>query len=342
MKAVYIEAAGSLDSLIFGDRPDPEAGPGEVVLRVRASALNYSDLMTLSGQGTTKYPRILGLDMAGEIAQVSPTVEGLKAGDRVLIDNRVKCGTCQQCVLGTDEYCANQYRLGDAVDGGHAQYCVLPAVNAHRIPDWMSFDEAAAFPVAAHAAWHCLVVRAQLQPWEDILIHAAGSGVGSFGLGIAKHIGARVIVTAGSDWKLDRARELGADQGINYNTTPQFSQAVREFTGGTGVDVVFDMVGSAVWEESLKSLKPGGRLVITGTPSGARHDLDLSLLGRTPLTLMGSGGRSRRSFADMMKVVVSGGLRGVVGKAVPLEEAKDAYQTMQDRNFFGKLVLQTP
>ena len=344
MKAVYInQAGGGLNSLVYGDRPEPEAGPGEVVLRVRASALNHADLNVLEGRTSTRgAPRVMGMDMAGEVVQVSPTVSWLKEGDRVLVDNRIKCGTCEPCLQGSDEYCVGQMRLGVNVDGGHAQYCVVPAVNAHQIPGWMGFDEAASLPIAAHTAWHCLVVRGQLQPWEDVLIHAVGSGVGSTGLEIAKHIGARVIATAGSDWKLEKAKELGADEVINYNTTPEFSERVREFTGGKGVDIIFDVVGAAVWDESLLSLKPGGRLVITGTTSGSRYDMDLRALQGTPLTLMGSGGRSRRSFADMMRVISNGGLRGVVGKTFPLEDAADAHKAMKDRNFFGKLVLQIP
>ena len=343
MKAIYLERPGNMEGVVYGDRPDPEAGPGEVVLRVRASALNHADLNLIAGQTPTEgLPRVFGLDMAGEVAQVSPTVDWLSEGDRVLVDNRVKCNACDACLSGIDEYCVNQIRLGASIDGGHAQYCKFPAGNAHRIPDWMNFDEAASLPVATHTSWHCLVVRAELQPWDDILIHAAGSGVGSAGLMIANHIGARSIVTAGSDWKLEKAKELGAAEGINYNTTPNFSQRVKELTGGKGVDIVFDSVGAEVWDESLASLKPGGRLVITGTHAGTSYGLNLRLLSGTPLTLLGSGGRSRRSFGEMMRVVNRGGIRGVVGATFPLENAADAYRTMEERNFFGKLVLQTP
>ena len=343
MKALYINQTGGLDSLVYGDRPEPEAGPGEVLLRVRASALNYADLGIISGRSSnSSTPRILGLDMAGEIAQASTAAPEPREGDRVLVDNRVKCGACEPCITGVDEYCVNQVRLGADLDGGHAQYCVVPAVNAHKVPQWMSFEEAASLPVVAHTAWHCLVVRGQLKPWEDILIHAVGSGVGSSGLMIAKHMGARVIATAGADWKLERAKELGADHVINYNETPKFSQVVNEFTDGKGVDIVFDVVGAAVWDQSLQCLKPGGRLVITGTPSGSEYHMDLSLLQTRPLTVMGSGGRSRRSFSEMMRVVRKGGLPGVVGKTFPLEDAVEAHKTIQGRNFFGKLVLLTP
>ena len=343
MKAIYIAEPGGPEKLIFGDRPDPHAGPGEVVVRVRASALNHADLGIRSGRSAAgTLPRILGLDMAGEIASVGASVSSWKAGDRVTVENRVKCGTCQPCVLGRDEYCERQKRLGGELDGGHAQYCVVPAANLQRIPDWMEWDEAATLPLAGHTAWHCLVERVQLQPWEDVLIQAVGSGVGSFGLSIAKGIGARVIATAGSDWKLEKARALGADHVINYTTTPKFSGQVKELTGGRGVDVVFDCLGASVWDESLASLKPGGRLVITGTTAGSQIPFNLSVLQGRPLTLMGSGARSRRSFAAMLHMVHYGRLRGVVDRTFDLADVAKAHGVMTGRDFFGKLVVRVP
>ena len=343
MKAIYIAEPGGPEKLVFGDRPDPKAGPGEVVVRVGGTALNHADLSIRAGRSSTGgLPRILGLDMAGEVAGLGPGVTGWKEGDRVVVENRVKCGTCTPCVLGRDEFCERQKRLGGELDGGHAQYCKVPAVNLQRIPDGMTFEEGAALPLAGHTARHCLVERVQLQPWEDVLIQAVGSGVGSFGLAIAKGIGARVIATAGSDWKLEKAKALGADDVINYTTTPKFSQRVKELTDGRGVDVVFDCVGATVWDESLNSLKPGGRLVITGTTSGSQIPFNLSLMQGRPLTLMGSGARSRRSFAAMMHMVHYSGLRGVVGRTFDLAEAAKAHEVMAGRDFFGKLVLRVP
>ena len=310
---------------------------------MRATALNHADLSIRAGRSATGgLPRILGLDIAGEVARLGAGVAGWREGDRVVVENRVKCGTCAPCALGQDEYCERQKRLGGELDGGHAQYCTVPAVNLQKIPDAMAFEEAATLPLAGHTAWHCLIERVQLQPWEDVLIQAVGSGVGSFGLAIAKGIGARAIVTAGSDWKLAKAQELGADELINYTTTPKFSQRVKELTGGRGVDVVFDCVGATVWDESLASLKPGGRLVITGTTSGSQIPFNISVMQSRPLTLMGSGARSRRSFAAMMHMVHHGGLRGVVGQTFDLEEAGKAHEVMGGRNFFGKLVLRVP
>ena len=343
MKAIYIAETGGPEKLIFGNRSDPQAGPGEVIVRVRGTAVNHADLSIRGGRSSTGgLPRILGLDIAGDVARLGTGVTDWKEGDRVVVENRVKCGACTPCVLGRDEFCEQQKLLGGELDGGHAQYCNVPAVNLQRIPDWMSFEEAATFPLAGHTAWHCLFERVQLQPWEDVLIQAAGSGVGSFGLLMAKGIGARVIATAGSDWKLEKAKALGAHEVINYTTTPKFSPRVKELTNGRGVDVVFDCVGATVWDESLASLKPGGRLVITGTTSGSHIPFNLSVLQGRPLTLMGSGSRSRRSFAAMMHMVHHGGLRGVVGRTFDLADAAQAHEVMAGRDFFGKLVLRVP
>ena len=342
MKAVYISEHGGTDKLVYGDRPDPEVGPGEIMLRVRASALNHLDLNLREGRTYNgPLPRIMGCDIAGEVAAISPAAStSLRVGDRVILNNRVTCGLCQNCVLGNDQWCANQARLGVDLDGGHADYVTAPAANAHLVPDDMEFTEAATLPIAAHTAWHCLVTQAQIRPWDDVLVQAAGSGVGSMAIQIAKMMGARVITTAGSQWKLDTAREWGADEVINYRETPRFSELVKELTDGQGVDLVFDCVGADVWEQNLLSLKTGGRLVITGVTSGARADLNLSLLQGKPLHLMGSGGRSNRTFADFMKVVRNGALRGIPGRVFPLFDVGSAHQAMADRDFYGKIVVE--
>ncbi len=342
MKAVYINQHGGPEALTYGDRPEPEIGPGEVMLKVGASALNRLDIGMRAGRGYQgPLPRIMGCDVAGEIVQISLNARtSLKVGDRVVLDNRTKCGTCENCVQGVDQYCTHQQRLGVDLDGGHAEYITAPALNAYKIPDSMPFTEAAALPLAAHTAWHCLVTQGQVRPWDDVLIHAASSGVASMGIQIAKMIGARVITTAGVDWKIAKARELGADAVINYRETNSISQKVKELTGGKGVDLVFDVVGADVWEESLLSLKPGGRLVITGVTSGARTEMNLSILQGRPLHLMGSGGRSRRTFGDVMKMVNQGELHGIVSQVFPLEEVAEAHRVMEAREFFGKLVIE--
>ena len=344
MKASYIEEFGGPEKLVYGDQPEPEPGPADILLRVHASALNRMDIGLRAGRSryTGGMPRILGCDVAGEVAHVGSEVAGFSLGDRVVVDNRLKCGHCFPCLMGQNNLCKNQTRIGVDVDGGFAQYCVIPAVNAHKIADWLSWEEAGAIPLAFHTAWHCLMVRAQIRPWDTILIQAAGSGVASAGIRIAHMVGARIITTAGSEEKLAKAKEIGASEVINYRTTPNFSQRVKELTDGEGVDVVFDVVGESVWEENLLSLRELGRLVITGVTSGAQGNTNLSMLQGKPLTLMGSGGRTRQSFADMLSVLNRGELEPVVSQVFPLEEAAEAHRTMEASNFFGKIVISVP
>ena len=343
MKAVYITEHGGTDKLVYGDRPEPEVAPGEIMLRVRASALNHLDLNLRAG---TSYngllPRILGCDIAGEVTTISPQANtSLKVGDRVILNNRVTCGVCDACNMGIDQSCSAGQRIGVDLDGGHAEYVTAPAVNAHIIPDSMEFTEAAALPIAAHTVWHCLITQAQMKSWDTVLVQAAGSGVGSMAIQMAKMVGARVIATAGSQWKLDNAKEWGADEVINYHESPNFSERVKELTDGQGVDLVFDCVGAEIWNENLLSMAPRGRLVITGVTSGTQVDMNLSLLHNRPLQLMGSGGRSNRTFADLMKVVHHGSRRGIVGKVFPLDDVAGAHQAMADRDFYGKLVIES-
>ena len=342
MKAVYLEDPGGPEALVYGDLPEPEVAPGEVMLRVHGSALNRADMGMRNRGRSGLGPRILGMDVAGEVAAISPDANTtLRIGDRVLLENRVKCHLCPSCVDGNDQYCITQKRIGVDLDGGHAEYITAPAINAYKIPDSMSFAEAAAIPLAGHTAWQCMVVQGQVRSWDDVLIQAAGSGVASMAIQIAKMVGARVITTAGSDWKLEEARKWGADDVINYRETSNVSERVRELTDGKGVDLVFDVVGAAVWEQNMLSLKPGGRLVITGVTSGAHTNMDLSILQGRPLHLMGSGGRTRRSFGDLMKCVTQGELRGIVAQTFPLADVSEAHRVMESREFYGKLVIES-
>ena len=342
MKAVYLQDPGGPEALVYGDLPDPEVEPGEVMLRVHGSALNRADMgMRNRGRSGTS-PRIMGMDVAGEIVSISPDANTtLQVGDRVLLENRVKCHVCESCMAGLDQYCSTQLRIGVDLDGGHAEYITAPALNTYKIPDSMSFAEAAAIPLAGHTAWQCMVVQGQVRSWDDVLIQAAGSGVASMAIQIAKMVGARVITTAGSDWKLEEAKKWGADEVINYRETDNISERVKELTDGKGVDLVFDVVGADVWEQNLLSLKQGGRLVITGVTSGARTNMDLSILQGRPLHLMGSGGRTRRSFSDLMKCVHNGELKGIVGQTFPLDNVAEAHRVMESREFFGKLVIES-
>ncbi len=345
MKAVYIEEQGDIDKLVYGDLPDPEPGNGEVLVRLYAAALNRLDIYARSGGNRVRvgpFPHILGSDMAGEVAALGPGAEGVRVGQRVVVDYVIKCGASDSCIIGRDEPCRRPRDMGVHVAGGYAQYVKAPVQNVHTIPESMSYEEAAAIPLVFHTAWHCLVTRAGLRSGETVLINAAGSGVGSAGIQIARAMNARVLVTAGTDAKITRAKEMGAEDGVNYTTTPAFGGQILEMTGSEGVDVVFDSVGESIWDASFASMKRGGRLVTCGVTGGHRANLHLGILFIKGLTLLGSGGRSRKEFVDFMRLVGMGVLHGGVGRVFPLEKTKEAHRLLEDRDFFGKIVLKIP
>ncbi len=353
MKAVFIREQGDIDKLTYGDLPEPTPGQGEVLVRLHAAALNHLDIFARSGANRVRvgpFPHILGSDMAGEIAALGPGVDAVKVGQRVMVDYVIKCGKCEYCARGQDDLCRRTLDMGVQIAGSYAQYVKVPWQNVYTIPDAMSYEEAAAIPLVFHTAWHCLTTQAKLQPGETILINAAGSGVGSAAIQIAKALYARVLVTAGSDQKIARAKDMGADDGVNYTTTPEFGASIRKLAGGEGVDVVFDSVGASIWDQSIASMRFGGRLVNCGVTGGFKANLHLGLVFTRRLTVMGSGGpvaagcmgRSRKEFAEFMHLVHKGVLHGVVGKAFPLEAAGAAHKLMESRDFFGKIVLQIP
>ncbi|MFQ5873963.1 MAG: zinc-binding dehydrogenase [Dehalococcoidia bacterium] len=345
MKATYINEQGDVNVLTYGELPEPKLGSGDVLVRVRTTALNHLDVFARAGRNGViidRFPHILGSDMAGEIAEVGPGVEGFKGGERVLVDYTIRCGVCDQCQAGHDEFCADSETIGVSVDGGYAQYASIPATNVHIIPDWLSFEEAAAIPLVYKTAWHGLVSRVGLKPGEDVLVMAAGSGVGSAAIRLAKLMGARVITTASTDEKLAKAKELGADETINYVSEPKYSGKVRELTNSKGVDLIFDSVGAPVWDENFKCLKMGGRLVNCGVTGGHRASLRIGQMFTRGLTFHGVSNGNKGDLANVMRLVRQGKIRGIISQAFPLDAAAEAHRAMEGRNVFGKLVLQIP
>ena len=345
MKAVYIQQQGDVEELVMGELPEPEVGEGEALVRIHAAALNHLDLYARAGENGVRvpsFPHVLGEDMAGEVVAVGSEVPGIEVGQRVLVDYVIKCDSCEYCIIGYDELCRRPKNMGVDLWGGYAQYVKAPYQNIHSVPDWMSYEEAASIPLVFHTAWHCLVTRAGLRPGETVLINAAGSGVGTAGIQVARAMNARVLVTAGSDFKIDKSKELGAEAGFNYNVDPAFRSFVRDLTDGDGADVIFDSVGASLWEESYASLRRGGRFVTCGVTSGHQVALHLGQLFTKGLNIMGSGTRSRREFKDFMNLVNVGSLRGVVYRVFPLAEAREAHRLMESRDVFGKIVLRIP
>lgn len=314
MKAVFIPETGGPEVLTYGDMPEPETGPADLLVRVRAAALNRRDVFAREGSHGVRppLPHVPGLEVAGEVAEAGPEARGFQVGDRVL-------GRCRS--------------------GGYAELARVEAADAYPFPDWMSFEEAACVAVPFGTAWRMLVRRAALEPGEDLLVMAAGSGIGVGAIQLGKLLGARVITTAGSQWKLDKAAELGADAGVNYREFPEFSRKVRDLTRGEGVHVVFEHIGAAVWRECFASLRRGGRFVNSGVTAGHRAELHLGQLWTRELTLMGTTMRPREDMPEIMRLVREGKLRGVVSEVLPLRDAGRAHELMERSEFFGKIVL---
>ncbi len=341
MKAVVFESHGGPDVLkVVNDFPEPVLGPGDVMLRVRATALNHLDLSVRQGMPTLKLPlpHILGSDVAGEVAEVGDDVADLEVGERVAVNPGLSCGECEFCMRGEESLCADFKILGEHVNGGYAEFVAVPARNVARLPTDFPFEAAAAAPLTFLTAWRLLVTRAQVKPGEDVLVLGAGSGVSTAAIQIAKLAGCTVYVTSSSDEKLRRAKEIGADVLVNYKAVP-WSKAVWELTGKRGVDVVLDHVGAATFKDSLRSLRKGGRLVTPGATTGGVTEIDLRVVFWRQLSILGSTMSSQREFEDVMKLVFMGRLKPVVDRVLPLEEARKAHEVLERGEQFGKVVL---
>ena len=340
MKAVIFNQHGGPEVLQLGEVPEPQVKANEVLIEVRACALNHLDVWVRNGLPGIKIPlpHILGNDIAGVARKAGDLVTWVNPGDEVMIQPGVSCGHCAECLAGRDSMCDEYDIIGYRRDGGYAELVAVPGVNVIPKPKALSWTEAAALPLVTLTAWHMLVALAQVQPGEDVLIHAAGSGVGSIGIQIAKLRGARVITTASSDEKLAKARELGADETINY-TRDGWPKEVKRLTNGRGVDVVFEHTGEATWPGSILSLKKGGRLVTCGATSGFDARTDLRHIFYRHLTILGSMMGSKSDLLAAMKFIESGQIRAVVDRTLQLAEARQAHELMEDRAQFGKLVL---
>ncbi len=340
MKAVFFNQHGGPEVLEFGEAPDPTITATEVLVEVKACALNHLDVWARGGLPgiDISLPHILGNDVAGVVREVGASVSWVRPGDEVMLHPGVSCGHCEECLAGRDNLCRDYDIIGYRRHGGYAQLVAAPAVNVIPKPKNLSWEEAAALPLVTVTAWHMLVTRAQVQPGEDVLIHAAGSGVGSIGIQVAKLRGARVIATASSDEKLAKAKELGADEVVNYGNA-DWPREVKRLTGRRGVDVVFEHTGAATWPGSIASLKTSGRLVTCGATSGFAAETDLRQIFYRHLTILGSFMGSKAELLAAMKFVESGAIRAVVDQSLPLAEARRAHELMEDRAQFGKLVL---
>ncbi len=340
MKATVFKQHGGPDVLEYTDVPEPQIRANEVLVEVKACALNHLDIFVRNGLPGIEIPlpHILGCDVAGVVREVGDLVTWVKAGDEVMVQPGVSCGHCEACLSGQDNLCREYDMIGYRRDGGYAELVAVPGVNIIAKPPALSWEEAAALPLVTVTTWHMLVTRANVQPGEDVLVHAAGSGVGSIAIQIAKLRGARVITTASSDEKLAKARELGADETINY-TRADWPKEVRRLTDRRGVDVVVEHTGAETWPGSIAALKNNGRLVTCGATSGYDARTDLRQVFFRHLTLLGSFMGSKGELLEAMKFVAAGKIRAIVDRVLPLSEARQAHELIEDRAQFGKVVL---
>jgi zinc-binding alcohol dehydrogenase/oxidoreductase len=326
MKAVRIHEDGGPDVLRYEDAPDPSAGPGEVLVRLKAASLNRLDVWTRMGLPSAPKPRILGADGAGLVEVLGEGVDGLEPGRPVLLNPGLDDGA---------------RIIGEHCDGTHAELIAVPSEYVHAKPEHLTFEEAAAFPLVWETAYRMLVTRAGLLVDEWVLCWGVGSGVGSGAMLLAKALGARVVATSSSDAKLERARELGADAVVNH-TSGDVVRAVRDATGGRGADVVVEHVGEATWKTSLAAAAPAGRIAVCGATSGPNPPAALHRIWWKQLSILGSTMATRADFAALLELIEAKRLRPVVDRVFPLAEAAEAHRYLEDGKQFGKVVLSIP
>jgi len=340
LKAVRFHESGGPERLRYEDAPDPVLSENDALVRVRACALNHLDLWARRGTRSERVPmpHISGSDIAGEVAQLGKLVNGHSVGEKVLVSPGLRCGTCEYCTTGRDSLCESYKIIGYETQGGYAEYVAVPGENLIPIPNKLSMEEASSIPLVFLTAWHMLVTRARLVPGETVLVWAGGSGVGSAAIQIAKLLGARVIVTVGSDGKIEKARELGADFVINHHTQDVPGE-VKRLTDGKKVDVVFDHVGEATWEKSMRSMAPAGRLVNCGVTTGGKAEVDIRYVFVRQFSLLGSYMGGMGELLQVLKFFEDGRLRPVVDSVFPLKDAAKAQERMEKSQHFGKIVL---
>ena len=326
--------------LSYEDLPEPTIGPEDVRVRVKACALNHLDIWIREGNPAypMALPHVPGSDAAGIVEQVGGHVDSVTVGQRVFLSPGISCWKCDQCLAGRDNLCRSYGLVGAKTHGSYAEYLKVPFRNVLPIPENLSFEQAAAFPLVSVTASHMLFALAGLQHGETVLIMGAGSGVGSMAVQMAKLAGARVMATVGSDDKIPRAVILGADAVINH-TKEKVSERAKLLTEGRGVDVVIEHIGPEVWDTCLDSLARGGRLITCGATTGGEVKLNLRYVFARQLTIKGSYMGTRAELVKAAELMGQGRLISVIDRTFPLQEARAAQELMISRRFFGKIVL---
>jgi NADPH:quinone reductase-like Zn-dependent oxidoreductase len=338
MKAVRLHQFGGPEVLTYEDVPDPQPRKDQVLIRVRACALNHLDIWVCKGLPGVKLPHILGSDIAGEIVESGEYISGFHPGQRVLLAPMHFCGRCPKCLAGLQNQCREFTALGNAVDGGDCELIAVPAANVIPIPDSLDFTQAASVPLVFLTAWHMLVGRAGIRLGQTVLVLGASSGVGIAAIQIAKLFHCRVIATAGNEAKLEKARALGADFVIDHYKQ-KISEEVRKITNKEGCDIVLEHVGTATWDESMRSLKSSGTLVTCGATTGYDAKIDLRHLFSRQLNLLGSYMGTMSELHEVLSHIFAGRLKSVVDRVFPLQDLRAAHEYLEKSQMFGKVVV---
>jgi NADPH:quinone reductase-like Zn-dependent oxidoreductase len=338
MKAIRFHEFGGPDVLKYEEITDPILRQDRVLVRVKACALNHLDLWTRKGLPGVKLPHINGSDVAGVVEEVGEFIAGIQKGQRVLLAPMMFCNHCQFCTSGQQSLCRQFSVLGNMVDGGNCEFIAVPEVNVIPIPDTLTFEQAASVPLVFLTAWHMLVTRAQIRQGQWILVLGGNSGVGSAAIQIARMFNAQVIATAGDETKMARALELGAAFTIDHYKQ-KISDEVKRITNKRGVDITFEHVGQATWQESMKSLRPGGTIVTCGATAGWDASFDIRVLFAKQLSFLGSFMGTMGDLHEVLSHVFAGRLKPIVDRTFPLSDAAEAHRYLASSQMFGKVVL---
>ncbi|MQG39637.1 MAG: zinc-binding dehydrogenase [SAR202 cluster bacterium] len=346
MKAVFMLEHGNVDVLQYGNVPEPEIDEDEIKIRVKACGINRLDIFTRAGKRGVKVnfdgPHILGGDVAGDVVEIGKSVENFKIGQRVVVNPRLVCSKCKDCLTGNDESCMRYRMLGTSINGGYAEYTKTHKNNVFEIPDSLSYEGAAALPTVYVPCWNMFKRRAQLKSSETVLIASASSGVGSAAIQFAKFaVGATVIATTSNEFKAQRAKDVGADFVINYNEET-IANKVMEVTEGRGADVIFDHVGTDFWNQAIPVLAPRGRYGICGVTSGYKADLQMGTLFMRNQSIFGIHMGKRNDLSEIIRLVGDGVIKPVIHNTFDLESVQLAHDEMDKNEFFGKLIINVP
>lgn len=341
MKAAVINDYGGPEKIEIADMPEPEPGPGEVAVRVRAAALNRLDAWTLSGalKLPIDFPHILGADAAGEIHAAGDGVRGLKPGARVMVNPGVSCRECERCRVGEQSECTSFRILGEHLPGTFAEIVVVPALNVYPFPEDLSWPEAASLGITFITAYRMLFTKGRMRPGEWLLITGIGGGLALTLLQLARPVAGRILVTSSSEDKINKAIEMGADEGIDY-TSDDVGKTVRRLTGKRGVDLVLDSSGGESLDAGLRSLVQGGRLVLAGSTAGPKAEIGLQRVFWNQLTLQGSTMGSDSDVANMLRTVAGNHIRPALDRTFALDQAAEAFAHLDSPGRFGKLALE--